>query len=79
MTKARVRIAAVHAVRGEKGAAYEWLEKALDAGFYQYAELEAHPCFESLHGEERFQEMMTEVKARVEEMRRQIDAMEPSL
>jgi hypothetical protein len=36
----------------------------------------SHPCFESLHGEERFQRMMAGVKARVEEMRRQVDAME---
>ena len=44
--------------------------------FYQYAELERHPCFESLHGEERFQRMMAGVKARVEEMRREVDAIE---
>lgn len=74
--RARVGLAAVHALRGDKDAAYEWLEKAIDAGFYQYAELEMHPCFESLHGEERFQQMMAGVKVRVEEMRRQVDALE---
>ena len=74
--EARVGIAAVHALRGDKEAAYDWLQQAIDSGFYQYAELERHPCFESLHGEERFQQMMDGVKARVEEMRRQVDAME---
>ncbi len=74
--QARVGVAAVHALRGEEEAAYDWLQQAIDAGFYQYAELERHPCFESLHGEERFQRMMDGVKARVEEMRRRVDAME---
>jgi len=73
--RARVGIAAVHALRGEKEAAYDWLQQAIGAGFYQYAELERHPCFESLHGEERFQRMMAGVAARVEEMRRRVDLM----
>ncbi len=45
-------------------------------GSSAYAELERHPCFESLHGEERFQRMMDGVEAKVEEMRRRVDAME---
>jgi tetratricopeptide (TPR) repeat protein len=74
--QARVGIAAVHALRGDREAAYDWLQKAVDAGFYAYTELGRHPSFESLHGEERFQRMMEGVKARVGEMRRQVDAME---
>ncbi len=73
--RARVGIAAVHALRGDKEAAYRWLQQAIDAGFYAYAELERHPCFESLHGEERFQRMMDGVEAKVEEMRRRVGAM----
>ncbi len=72
---ARVGIAAVHALRGDREAAYRWLQQAIDAGFFAYVELERHPCFESLHGEERFQRMMAGVKARVEEMRRRVDRM----
>ena len=71
--RARVGIAAVHALREDREAAYDWLERAIDTGFYQYAELERHPCFESLRGEERFQRMMAGVRARVEEMRRRVD------
>ena len=74
--RARVGTAAVHALRGDEEAAFEWLHQAIDRGFYQYAELERHPCFETLHGEERFQRMMAGVKARVEEVRRRVDAME---
>jgi TolB-like protein/Flp pilus assembly protein TadD len=74
--RARVGIAAVHAQRGDREAAYRWLEQAIDAGFYQYTELERHPLFESLRDEERFQDMMAAVAVRVEEMRRQVQAGE---
>ena len=74
--RARVGIAAVHALRGDRDAAYDWLQKALDAGFFQYADLERHPCFESLHGEERFKKMMAVAKARVDNARARLVAME---
>jgi len=74
--KARVGLAAVHALRRDREAAYDWLQQAIDAGFYQYAELERHFFLESLHGEERFKRMMDGVKARVEDARRQVDATE---
>jgi tetratricopeptide (TPR) repeat protein len=72
--KARVGLAAVHALRGDREAAYDWLQKAIDAGFYQYAEAERHLLLESLHGEERFQQMMKGVEAKVAEARRQVEA-----
>jgi hypothetical protein len=74
--QARVGIAAVHALRGDRETAYDWLQQAIDAGFFAYAELERHPCFESLHGEERFERMMAGVKARVEDARKRVDAMD---
>ena len=74
--RARQGIAAIHALRGDKEAAYDCLQQALDAGFYQYAELERHPCIESLHGDERFQQMMDGVRVKVDEMRRRVDALE---
>jgi len=52
------------------------LQKALDAGLFQYADLERHPCFESLHGEERFKRMMAVAKARVDDARARLAAME---
>ena len=64
----------LHEIRS--GGEASFTEAQLLEGFFQYVELERHPCFESLHGEERFQRMMDGVKARVEEMRRQVDAME---
>jgi tetratricopeptide (TPR) repeat protein len=76
--KARVGMAAVHALRGNREEAYRWLQQAIDAGFYPYAEIERHPCFESLRGEERFRRMMGGVRARVEEARRRVDAAEAS-
>ena len=74
--RARQGLAAVHALRGDKEAAYDWLQQAIDSGFFAYAELERHPCFESLHGEDRFRQMMDGVEARVEEARRRVEAME---
>jgi tetratricopeptide (TPR) repeat protein len=74
--KARVGMAAVHALRGNRDEAYRWLQQAMDAGFYPYAELERHPCFESLRGEERFRRMMDGARAKVEEAGRQFDATE---
>jgi serine/threonine protein kinase/TolB-like protein/tetratricopeptide (TPR) repeat protein len=75
--RARVGMAAVHALRGDREEAYRWLQQAIDAGFYPYAELEKHPCFGSLRGEERFRRMMDGVRARVEEVRRGVDPVEP--
>jgi tetratricopeptide (TPR) repeat protein len=72
--QARVGLAAVHSLRGDEEAAYDWLQQAIDAGFYAYAELERHPCFESLHGEQGFQRMMDGVKGKVEDARRRVDA-----
>jgi serine/threonine protein kinase/tetratricopeptide (TPR) repeat protein len=74
--RSRLGLAAVHTLRGDREGAYRWLQQSIDAGFYAYAELEQHPCFESLRGEERFEGMMDTVKATVEGMRRRVDAME---
>jgi TolB-like protein len=74
--QALVGTAAVHALRGDKAAAYDWLQQAIDRGFYQYVELERHPCFQGLVGEERFKRMMAGVRARVAKVRQQVDAIE---
>jgi len=73
--RSRLGLAAVHALQGDREGAYRWLRQAIDAGFYAYAELERHPCFESIRGDERFQQMMDTVKARVDDMRRRVDAL----
>ena len=74
--EARIQMSAIHALRGDKEAAYDWLQQAIDTGFFAYAEAERHPFFESLHEEERFRQMMAGVKTTVEEMRRQVEAFE---
>ena len=74
--QARVGLAAVHLLRGDKDAAYRWLQEAIDAGFFAYAELERFFVFESLHGEERFQRMMDGVEAKVADARRRVDSLE---
>jgi len=74
--RARVGMAAVHAVQGDKEVAYQWLQQAIDAGLTAHTELERHVCFENLHQEPRFQQMMAEVKAKVDVMRARVREME---
>jgi serine/threonine protein kinase/tetratricopeptide (TPR) repeat protein len=63
-------IAAIKAIQGRKDEAYQWLKKAVDAGWRRYRLASADPVFETLHTEEEFRRLMSEVKAMVEEMRK---------
>jgi serine/threonine protein kinase/tetratricopeptide (TPR) repeat protein len=69
-------IAKVHAIRGNTENAYLWLQKAIDAGWRWYDLAAKDPVWENLHDEPRFQQMMTEVKAEVDEMRQRVEEME---
>ena len=66
-------IAAIHAAQGEKEEAYQWLQKAIDAGYRDYRFASKNPLFESLHGDQRFEDMMADLKAMVDEMRRRLE------
>jgi hypothetical protein len=69
-------LATVHAVRGEKEEAYRWLEEAIEAGWRNYAPLLRDPIWADFHNEERFQQMMADVKAKVDVMRQRVREME---
>jgi hypothetical protein len=69
-------MAEIKAVLGNKAEAYEWLQKAIDAGWRMYYIAEVDAFFEGLRGDERFKRMMADVKARVDEMRKRIDEMD---
>ncbi|MFH1312349.1 MAG: hypothetical protein ABIJ00_03900 [Candidatus Eisenbacteria bacterium] len=62
-------IASIYAVQGEKEQAYTWLLKSIDAGWLNYSALINDPLFECLHDDDRFKQMMADLKARVAEMR----------
>lgn len=65
-------LAAVHANRGDRTAALERLGHARDAGWRGYPLARRDPLLANLDGDEQFQQMMTDVEADVDEMRRRV-------
>ena len=61
----RREIAAIHAAMGHKDAAYEWLERAIDAGWRLEA-LEPSPLLQTLRSEQRFKALMARSDADLE-------------
>jgi protein kinase/serine/threonine-protein kinase len=72
----RRMLALIHAAQGNNEEALSWLQLAVDAGWRGYSWDEKIPLFENLRKEPRFQQMMAEVKAKVDEMRNRVEAME---
>jgi TolB-like protein/Tfp pilus assembly protein PilF len=69
-------LAKVQAVQGEKDEALRWLQEAIDAGWRWYDRAQRDPLWENLRDEPRFQQMMAEVKAKVDEMHLRVEEME---
>ncbi len=65
----RYQLAAIHAIRGKKDGAYEWLEQAIDAGWRWHRIGVRDPLLANLRHDERFHRMMDDVKAQVDSMR----------
>ncbi len=65
-------IAAVYAARGDRERAYQWLERAIDSGWRLERYLPT-PLFESLQGEEPFQELMERIDADVRRMKARVE------
>jgi Flp pilus assembly protein TadD len=68
----RYDLAMIHAILGNKKEAYRWLQKAIDTGWCDYRLDQINPVFETLHNEKQFKQMMSDVKARVDQMRRRV-------
>jgi TolB-like protein/predicted Ser/Thr protein kinase len=64
-----IEMAAIHALKGERIPALEWLERGLAAGYKDYSTLGRHPIFESLRHESRFQELLKQMQSAVGSMR----------
>ena len=62
-------IAAIHATKGEEDQAVEWLEKAVTAGYKDYATLGRHPIFARVRGGPRFQNVLKQMEQAVASMR----------
>ena len=68
----RREVAAVYAATGDRQRAYEWLERAIDSG-WRLERVFVSPLFESLRGEERFQQLMDRIDADLERMNARIE------
>jgi len=66
-------IAAINAIQGNKEEAYKWLKKAIDAGWRDFRLGIRDPLLESLREDEQFKQMMAQVKAMVDEMRKRVE------
>jgi len=68
----RREVAAVYAATGDRQRAYEWLERAIDSG-WRLERVYVSPLFESLHGEERFQQLMDRIDGDLERMKARVE------
>jgi len=69
-------IAAIHAIQNHKSESFEWLRKAIQAGWREHNLGFRNPLLENLHNEEQWKEMLAEVKAMVDEMRKRVEVTE---
>ena len=69
-------LAEINSMHGNKVEAYRWLERAINAGWRDYRSAEIDPLLENICNEGRFKQMMTDVKAKVDEMRKHVEEME---
>lgn len=68
-------LACINAVQGDKAHAYEWLQKAVDAGWRLHRFGIIDPFLENLRDEDQFKRMMAHVKAMVDEQRKRFEEM----
>jgi tetratricopeptide (TPR) repeat protein len=66
-------LAQVNTVLGNKDEAYKWLQQAINNGWRQYEMTSIDPLFENIRNEDRFKEMMNNLKRMVDTMRKKID------
>jgi hypothetical protein len=69
-------LAEINAIQGNKPEAYKWLQKAIDAGWREYRWAATDPLLENLRNDDKFKQMMADVKAKVDEMRKRVKEME---
>ncbi len=68
--------AAIYAIRNQKSEAYTWLQKAIERGWRDYRTTLRDPWFEKLRSDDRFKQMMAQVKKQVDEMRSRVEKIE---
>jgi hypothetical protein len=66
----RYEMARIYAIQGNNGEAYKWLQKAITAGWVDYRDAAMDPLLENLRGDAQFQKLTSQLKTRVQEMRK---------
>jgi TolB-like protein/tetratricopeptide (TPR) repeat protein len=66
-------LAGAYAVLGNKDLAYKWLQQAVNYGWRQYEMTVHDPLFENIRNEDRFKNIINNIKHIVESMRSKID------
>lgn len=61
-------LAAIYAIQGQTDEALKWLRQAVAYQWIDFALLEESPYFENLYDEPKFQQIVSELKLRVEQM-----------
>jgi TolB-like protein/Tfp pilus assembly protein PilF len=63
-------IAAIHAIRGNKELSLQWLQKAIDRNWVDYAQIVYGPYFVRYHTDPEFMAKVKALEAKVQEMRK---------
>jgi serine/threonine protein kinase/tetratricopeptide (TPR) repeat protein len=69
-------LAGIRSIERKKDDAYTWLQKAIDAGWRDCQLALRDPWLENLRDDERFRQMMAQVKAKLDEMRKRVEEIE---
>jgi serine/threonine protein kinase/tetratricopeptide (TPR) repeat protein len=72
----RYEAARIYAILGEREKAYRWLQDAVNAGLRDYRRVQFDVLFETLQQEDRFKQIVGSLKAKADEIRRQITEMD---
>jgi hypothetical protein len=64
-----IEIAAIHAIKGEKGQSLDWLERGVAAGYRDYSTLGRDPIFRDVGREPRFEAVLKKMEQAVAAMR----------
>ena len=65
-------IGGIYAIQGDKSTAYRYLHEAVERGFVEYRILEKNPVYENLRNDAEFQQIIADLKGKVDEMRKLI-------
>ena len=69
-------MACICAIKGDKKAACNWFQKAIERGYVEYQLALRDPFLENIRSESQFKKTIEQVKAELERMKNIVDAAE---